>query len=120
MGEEAGTGESAETINPMIDGLTTGSPTYSGVFILRNPENCNIINYTLKDIPIYMERKLKSNYDICMAFYELPKIGNIKELPESGITKIGNLEVTSFIIDSSNFNTHIIRIKDETRKNSCN
>ena len=119
FGEEVGTGDIEETINPMIDGLTTGTPTYKGIFILRNPENSNIINYSLNEIPIYMEKKLKNNYEISMCFKELPKRDNIKEFAENGVTKIDDIEITSFILDPSNFNTHILRIKDNFRKICC-
>ena len=100
----------------MIDGLTTGVPSYNGIFILRNPENCNVIKYALDEIPIYMERKIRNNYEICMAFYDIPKRENLKEFAECGVTKIGDLEITSFIVDPSNFNTHIIRVKDNFGK----
>lgn len=116
-GEEMGSGDIPEKVNPMIDGLTNGSPLYDGVFILRNPENCNIMDYTLKDIPIYLPKKMRSMYDVYKDFNHLPKKENVKELIESGTAKIKDLEVTSFVVDSSNFNTMILRFKDKYGKN---
>ncbi|MBR2289257.1 MAG: hypothetical protein IJ867_01195 [Clostridia bacterium] len=112
FGEDAGTGDVPEAINPMIEGLTTGTSLYDGVFVLRNPENCNIVNYALKDIPVYLSKKLRNMYDICMDFYELPKRKNIAELISGESIKIRNLEITSYIVDPSNFNTSILSFKD--------
>ena len=117
LGEDSGTGEIPEKINPNIEGLTTGTASYDGIFILRNPENCNLINYSLKEIPVYMEKKMKVNYETCMDFFELEKKDKINELIEATPNQIKDLEVISFIIDPSNFNTHIIRFKDKARKN---
>lgn len=100
----------------MFDGLTTGKPSYDGIFILRNPENCNLIDYSFKEIPIYMEKKMKVNYNICMDFSESPRKVGITDIEEGTINHIKDFEVTSFIIDPSNFNTHIIRFKDKEGK----
>ena len=116
FGEEVGTGDVAERINPMIDGLTTGTPNYDGVFVLRNPENCNIVDYALKDIPIFLVRKLKSLYDVCMDFKKLTKKENIKGIIESETNKVKDLEITPYLVDSSNFNTYILHIKDKFGK----
>lgn len=116
FGEEKGTGYTCENNNPNLIGLTTGRPEYDGIFILRNPENCNLIKYALDEVPIYMEKKLENNYETCMDFYELDKKKNIKNLIEAIPNRIKNLEVTSFIIDPSNFNTHIMKFKDELGK----
>lgn len=116
FGEDKGTGDIPEKINPMIEGLTTGHSAYDGIFILRNPENCNLIDFSLKDIPIYMERKLRINYEVCMDFLGRPKKSSIQEIEEASSNKIKDLDVTSFILDPSNLNTHILRLKDETRK----
>ena len=112
FGEEKGTGSIPDKSNPMIEGLTTGEAKYDGIIILRNPENCNIVEYALKEIPVYMEKKIRTNYETCMDFWELPKKENIKELVETKFNKIKDLEVTPFIIDPSNLNTHIIRFRD--------
>lgn len=95
----------------MIDGLTEGTALYDGVFVLRNPENCNIIDYTLKDIPIYMNKKLISMYNICADFKERQN-RKFLEVPEDDILKIRDVQITWFVIDPSNFNTSILRIKD--------
>lgn len=116
FGEEVGTGDISEKINPMIEGLTTGSALYDGIFILRNPENCNVIDYALKDIPIFLPKKIKSMYDICMDFKGLPKKENIKEIVENEVCQLRDVIVNSFLIDPSNSNTHILRLKDKMRK----
>ena len=112
FGEEAGSGDIPEKVNPMIDGLTTGNPLYDGVFVMRNPENCNIVDFTLKNIPIYMSKKLIQMYNICMDFNELPVREDFREIPEDDILKIKDLQFTLFVIDPSNYNTSILRIKD--------
>lgn len=116
FGEEIGTGDIPKKINPMIEGITSGSVNCDGIFILRNPENCNIINFSFKEIPIYLIKKLKNNYDICSDFLGIQKKDNIKEIVDNQVYKIGNLEIVSFIVDPSNFNTNILYIKDSARK----
>lgn len=116
FGEDVGTGDIIEKVNPMIDGLTSGLATYDGVFILRNPENCNIIEYTLKDVPVYLLKKLKSQYEICMDFNEMTVRKNIREMVEMETISLRDLEITPFIVDSSNFNTHIIKFQDKSGK----
>ena len=118
FGEDTGTGEIASTVNPMIEGLTVGNPSYHGVFILRNPENCNIVNTSIKTIPIFMERKLKYNFEICSDFLNLEKKNNIVQLNNEQSMKIGDLEVTPYLIDPSNFNTYMLKFKDARRKSN--
>ena len=112
FGEEAGSGDIPEKVNPMIEGLTTGNPLYDGVFIMRNPENCNIVDFALKNIPIYMSKKLIQMYNICMEFNDLPIRSDFKEIPEDDILKIKDLQLTLFVVDPSNYNTSLLRIKD--------
>ena len=115
-----GTGDIPKKINPMIDGLTTGKEAYDGIFILRNPENCNLMDYSLKEIPIYLEKKLKSNYEICTDFLDLKQEHKIVGMIAGEPMRIKDFEVTSFVVDTSNHNTHIIRFRDKERKNfSC-
>jgi hypothetical protein len=114
FGEDLGTGEIAPNENPMIDGLTFGDSIYDGIFILRNPENCSALSFCSKDIPIFMERKLKNNFEICCDFLKLDKKENIVELNDGVPKIIKNLVITAFVIDPSNFNTHIIKIEDKT------
>ena len=59
FGEDIATAEIPEHVNPMIEGLTCGNPSYNGVFILRNPENCNLVDFTFDNIPIFLEKKVK-------------------------------------------------------------
>ena len=100
----------------MFEGLTTGTPSCDGIFILRNPENCNIMDYALKGIPIYMEKKLKANYEICMDFWELPKRKEVKEYLAGEPIQVKDFTLTSFILNPSNMNTHIIRVTDKKGK----
>jgi hypothetical protein len=118
FGEDLGTGEVASQVNPMIDGLTCGTPNYDGIFILRNPENCNITHLALKEIPIYLDSKMKRNFEICCDFLDINKNVNIINMVDSEAIQIKNLEITSFIIDPSNINTHIIYIKDTVTNKS--
>lgn len=115
FGEESGTGDIPEKVNPMIEGLTSGLALYDGLFVLRNPENCNTFDFALKNIPIYLPKKMRSLYNICMDFNELPKKQNINELVENEVNVLRDLEITPFIVDPSNFNTLILSIKDKTR-----
>ncbi|MCI8309140.1 MAG: hypothetical protein HFJ45_02790 [Clostridia bacterium] len=112
FGEDVGTGEISESVNPMIEGLTCGTPSYNGIFILRNPENSNIVNYAIKKIPIFMPKKLKNSFEIYCDFKKIEKNNNIIGITEDTIQKIRNLEITSYVIDYSNFNTHILCFKD--------
>ena len=59
---------------------------------------------------------MKINYETCMNFWELPAKENIQEIIEKNLNKVKDIEVTPFIIDQSNFNTHIIRFKDKFGK----
>lgn len=99
-----------------MDGLTTGNNSFDGIFILRNPENCNLVDYSLKGIPIYVERKTKINYDICMDFWELPKKAEVKGIVETAPIHIRDIEVTLFVVDYSNPNTQMIRFKGKDGK----
>lgn len=83
---------------------------------MRNPENCNLLDYALKGIPIYMERKVKACYDICKDFWELPKRSEIKPIVENEPIQIKDIEVTLFIVDTSNQNTQLIRFKGKDGK----
>ena len=111
FGEEISTGEILEDVNPMIDGLTVGAATYDGMFILRNPENCNIADYVLDEIPIYLDQKLKKSYDICNDFLKLKQRNNVVEM--RSFIKINDLRVTYFLIDNSNTNTSILFVESE-------
>lgn len=113
FGEELSTGEIAETINPIIDGLTDGTPEYDGVFILRNPENSNLVEYTLEEIPIYMETKIKNCYEICADFGKCQKRNNVLELPKEIPVIIKDMQLTYFLLDPSNQNTSMLLIKSE-------
>ena len=111
FGEDLGTGELCEETNPGINGLTVGTPSYDGIFIVRNPENSNLVNYALKEIPIYLQRKVRISYDISSDFMQKKKRENIIEMSDAGSVKIKDLEITSFIIDNSNHNTSMILVK---------
>lgn len=113
FGEELSTGEIAETINPIIDGLTDGTPEYDGVFILRNPENSNLVEYTLEEIPIYMETKIKNCYEICADFGKCKKRKNVLEIVKQTPINIKDMQITYFLLDPSNQNTSMILIKAE-------
>ena len=113
FGEDIGTGEILEDVNPMIDGLTVGTPSYNCLFVLRNPENCNIINYVLDEIPIYLEPKIKKSYDICKDFMNLKQKNNINEMPL--LVRMHDLQLSYFLIDNSNQNTSIFLIKSEDK-----
>jgi len=63
-----------------------------------------------------MVRKLMNNYQVCVDFRRLHKRENIQELGESKINTIKDLEIIPFLIDTSNFNTMIVKISDKTRK----
>ncbi len=116
FGEDFGTGDIEENVNPIIDGLTVGNPSYDGVFILRNPENCNILNFTIKTIPIYMDRKLKNAFEMYCDLYNREKKNNIIQMVENEAIRIKDLEITFFIVDPSNYNTAIVKVKDHTGK----
>ena len=109
FGEDVGTGEVLEDVNPMIDGLTVGTPSYDCLFILRNPENCNIANYVLDEIPIYLEPKIKKQYDIYEDFMKLKQKENVKDMPL--LVRMHDLQLSYFLIDNSNQNTSIFLIK---------
>ena len=116
FGEDLGTGEISQKINPAIDGLTCGTPKCDGVFVFRNPENCSFVEYKLKEIPIYMQTRQRANYNICCDFLKITKTENIIELTDSEPIQIKDIEITSCVIDNSNFNTHIIKFTDTTGK----
>ena len=63
-----------------------------------------------------MERKVKACYDICMDFWELPKKPEIKAIVEESPIKIRDIEISLFIVDSSNPNTQLIRFKGKDGK----
>lgn len=100
----------------MIEGLTTGVARYNGIFILRNPENSSLMQYALEEIPIYAIKRLRNIYDVCTDFRELKKRENIKDLVEASPNKVGDLYITPFLVDPSNFNTQIIKIEDNSGK----
>ena len=104
FGEDIATAEIPEHVNPMIEGLTCGNPSYNGVFILRNPENCNLVDFTFDNIPIFLEKKVKLAYDVCADFRETEKRKNIKEIINSQTYTLKDLEVTYYLVDSSNLN----------------
>ena len=67
-----------------------------------------------------MVRKLMNNYQVCVDFKRLHKRENIQELAESKTNTIKDLEITPFLIDTSNFNTMLVKISDKARKiNRC-
>ena len=74
------------------------------------------MKHSLKEIPVFMIRKLINNYDVCVDFRKLTKRENIKEIGESRCNVIKDLEVTPFLVDSSNFNTMIVQIKNKAGK----
>ena len=111
FGEDVGVGEILENANPMIDGLTIGKPDYDCIFVMRNPENCNILNYVLDEIPIYLEQKIKKSYDICTDFMKMKKKSNVKEMLP--FVRMNDLQITNFLIDNSNPNTLFLLIKAE-------
>ncbi len=113
FGEDRGTGEIARSVNPMIDGLTTGKPSYDGIFIIRNPENSNLMEYALDEIPVYLERKVRITYDICVDFMNLKRKSTIVEMDNASTVKIKDLEITTFIVDGSNYNTSMLLVKSE-------
>ncbi len=100
----------------MIEGLTIGEPSYDGIFVLRNPEHCNLIEYSLNKIPIYMEKRMKMAYDACIDFFEASAKHKIVEYTNTETIKLKDFSITSFIINSSNLNTHILRITDTKGK----
>ena len=116
LGEEKGAGQGFIQNDPMIEGLTCGKPLYDGIFILRNPENCDILNSVLNEIPIYVLPRQKSFYYTYMDFNSSQKRENIKELLDTESCKLKDLEISSFIIDPSNQNTSIIKFKDSLGK----
>lgn len=59
---------------------------------------------------------MRLNYETCMNFWELSKKEKIEEIIEENPNKVKDFEVTSFILDLSNLNTHIIRFKDREGK----
>ena len=69
----------------MIEGLTCGTPSYNGIFILRNPENSNIVNYAIKKIPIFMPKKLKNSFEIYCDFKKIEKNNNILGITEDAV-----------------------------------
>jgi len=84
--------------------------------LFRNPENCSFVEYKLKEIPIYMQTRQRANYNICCDFLKITKTENIIELTDSEPIQIKDIEITSCVIDNSNFNTHIIKFTDTTGK----
>lgn len=116
FGEDIATGYIPESVNPIIEGLTTGKPSYDGVFILRNPENCNLIKHVLKEVPIYLEKKVNIGYQIIADFKNLTKFQNIKEIKNSISIKIKDLEITYFLIDPTNANTSMLLLKSGNEK----
>lgn len=116
FGEDRSTAEIPEMVNPMFDGLTCGASSYDGVFILRNPENCNLVDFTFDDIPIFLERKIKSGYDICSEFMDFKKKKNIKEIFDLQPFRIKDIEVTYYLVDGSNQNTSMLLIQAEGKK----
>ena len=113
FGEEIGTGDVEESNNPGIYGLTCGEPSYDGIFILRNPENCNVVNFGLSNIPIYVGQKLKKYWEIYSNFSKHEIKSNIVEIMEGTPTIIKDIEITVFLIDPSNFNTCMMYFKDK-------
>lgn len=116
FGEDIATAEIPEHVNPMIEGLTCGEHSYNGVFILRNPENCNLVDFTFDNIPIFLEKKVKLAYDVCADFRETEKRKNIKEIINSQTYTLKDLEVTYYLVDSSNLNTSMLLIEAYGRK----
>lgn len=116
FGEDRATAEIPEPVNPMIEGLTCGEPSYNGIFILRNPENCNLVNFTLDNIPIFLEKKIKSSYDVCADFMGFEKRKNIKEIVNSQTYTLKDLEVTYYLVDGSNSNTSMLLVEAYGKK----
>lgn len=116
FGEDISTAEIPEMVNPMIEGLTTGEPSYNGLFILRNPENCNLVDFTLDNIPIFLEKKIKSEYDICVDFRGLKRKNNIREVINAQTYTLKDLEVTYYLVDGSNPNTSMLLVEAYGKK----
>lgn len=116
FGEDKSTSEIPEKINPMIEGLTCGNASYDGIFILRNPENCNLIDFSLEDVPIYLEKKINLGYEICSDFMRFKKRTNIKEILNTCQFKIKDMSITYFLIDGSNHNTSMLLVESNGKK----
>lgn len=116
FGEDRSTAEISEDINPTIEGLTCGDPSYDAVFILRNPENCNLVDYALGSIPVYLEKKIKSAYEACCDFMGLKKRENIKSIVDSQPIMIKDIKLTYYLVDGSNENTSMLVIEAYGKK----
>lgn len=82
---------------------------------MRNPENCELVNYSLEQIAVYMDRKTILSYNACVDFLELPKRA-VREVHEESINHLKDLDIIPFIVDPSNLNTYILCVKDKQGK----
>lgn len=61
---------------------------------------------------MYMNKKLKNYYSIYCNFNKVEMVDTVIEFAEGIPQVIKDIEVTDFLIDPSNLNTHIIRFRD--------
>jgi mRNA degradation ribonuclease J1/J2 len=116
FGEDIGTGDIPEKVNPVIDGLTTKEAEYDGIFVVRNPENSFVMTTTFDSIPVYLERKQSKIYKMCSDFSEKKVRENILEINENSIVRLKDLQVTVVALDSANFNTYVWKFEDKNGK----
>ena len=116
FGEDKGTAEISEKVNPTIEGLTYGEPSYDAIFILRNPENCNLVDYALDSIPIYLEKKIKSAYKVYNDFMNIKTKENIRDILNSQPLMIKDIKLTYYLVDGSNANTSILVLEAYGKK----
>ena len=116
FGEDKGTAEISEKVNPTIEGLTYGEPSYDAIFIFRNPENCNLVDYALDSIPIYLEKKIKSAYKVYNDFMNIKTKENIRDILNSQPLMIKDIKLTYYLVDGSNANTSILVLEAYGKK----
>lgn len=104
--------------NPQIEGLTIGKKGYDAVFITHShPDHIGLIDYILKDIPIYIEPISKKIYDLQNAFTNPKK--SLKTFDMSFKSKIiinNDIIITPYLVDHSAYNSAMLLIEADNKK----
>lgn len=102
-----------------IEGLTTGKPTYDGVFITHNhQDHMGRIDDILGVIPVYMSDLSKKIFETVFCFSK--NKGNIHRktfnLEEEKPITIKDMKITPYIVDHSAYNSFMLLIESEGKK----
>lgn len=102
---------------PDIDGLFNGEPSYDAIVVSHyHSDHVGLLNYVLKDIPVYMGKKAHDIMKSANEYMGRKTEFYYVEYVDATTLRVGDLSVTPFRCDHSAFDSYMFLISDGNKK----